>query len=103
MQEPFLNCNIISVLALSNTPDYFYKVENIYHYNSLESGIVNFRIDCIQIPEFEIRDRDLLNGLDFQLIGDLNIPIIKRVIEDDEYWKIDLKYYEDYKLQSNNI
>lgn len=103
MQDPFLNCTIVSVVALSNTADYFYKVDNIYHYNSLESGVYNFRTDCIQIPEFEIRDRDLLNGLDFELIDKLNIPILRRVIEDDEYWKIDLKYYENYKLQSDNI
>jgi hypothetical protein len=101
--KPYLDCNIISVMALSNTPDYFYQIDNIYHYNSLTSGIINFKLDCIQIPEFEIRDKHLLNNLDFDLIDRLNIPIIKRVIEDNEYWKIDLKYYENYKLQSENI
>lgn len=77
----------------------FYLIERIYHYNSLESGIGDFTIFCFQIPEFEIRDLHLLNDIDFKVIDENKIPILRRVIESNtEYWKIDLTYYENFKL-----
>jgi len=69
----------------------------------LSSGIINFKQETIQIPEFEIEDLHLLNNVDPKIINDYGIPIIKRSIESQkEIWKIDLLYYEYYKLQSNS-
>jgi hypothetical protein len=69
----------------------------------LSSGIINFKQETIQIPEFEIEDLHLLNKVDPKIINDYGIPIIKRSIESQkEIWKIDLLYYEYYKLQSNS-
>lgn len=102
MNTAFLNCNIWSVHAV-NQPYVdinFFLVSNVYHYNSLESGIVNFNLECIQIPEFEIEDLHLLNDLDFHFINKHCIPILCKV---DNTWKINLTYYENYKLQSANI
>ena len=98
----FLNCNIWSVHTLHQPyiHDNFYLVETVYYYNSLESGIVNFNLECIQIPEIEIQDIHLLDGLDFNFINNNNIPILYR---NNEVWKIDLRIYEDYKLQPRNI
>ena len=75
-------------------------VETVYHYNSLVSGIINFNLECIQIPEFEITDINLLHSLDFDFINKHCIPILYR---DNDTWKIDLTHYENYKLQSTII
>jgi hypothetical protein len=102
MNTAFLNCNIWSVHSI-NQPyinENFYLVESVYFYNSLESGIIEFNLECIQIPEFEIQDMYLLQGLDFDLINSCSIPILYR---NNSIWKIDLRLYEDYKLQSRNI
>ena len=100
---PYLNCSIFSVHNLPVTEDYFYMVENIYFYNSLTSGIINFKQETIQIPEFEIQDLNLLHTLDHNIINKHSIPVIKRVFGvDGEFWKIDLLHYEYYKLQSNS-
>ena len=63
MNTPFLNCNIWSVHTTDQPYNHenFYLVENVYYYNSLESGIINFNTACIQIPDFEIQDMHLLN------------------------------------------
>lgn len=103
-ETPFINCDIISVHSVSHTDDYFYLIHKGYHYNSLESGIIVFEQDCIQIPIYEIQDINLLNNLDYEFISKFRIPIIQRVVETNtEFWKINLKYYEDYKLQPSNI
>ena len=102
MNTPFLNCNIWSV-HITNQPyqhENFYLVETVYHYNSLVSGIINFNLECIQIPEFEITDINLLHSLDFDFINKHCIPILYR---DNDTWKIDLTHYENYKLQSTII
>lgn len=78
----------------------FFLVSEVYHYNSLTSGIINFNIDHIQIPEFEIKDIHLLNGLDYDYINKHMIPILCKT---DNNWKIDLTLYENHKLQSANI
>jgi hypothetical protein len=98
MNTAFLNCNIWSVhsnLPPPYTNENFYLIERAYFYNSLESGIVEFNIECIQIPEFEIQDMHLLQGLDFDLINRYSIPILYR---NNDIWKIDLRLYEDFKL-----
>ncbi len=102
MENAFLNSNIWSV-PQTNQPylhEQFYLVHQVYHYNSLYSGMINFDIDCLQLPEFEIQNIELLQNLDFDFINKNQIPILCR---DNEVWKIDLKYYEHYKLQRNNI
>jgi hypothetical protein len=102
MSEAFLDCNIWSV-NLTRQPyieHNYFLVENIYYYNSLSSGITNFNFECAQIPEFEISDIHLLDGIDYELINKYQIPIL---CKNDTFWKIDLKNYEDSKLQSTNI
>jgi hypothetical protein len=97
MNTAFLNCNIWSVHTL-NQPyinENFYLFDCIYYYNSLESGITEFNLECIQIPEFEIQDIQLLNGLDFQSINKNGIPFLYK---NDNGWKIDLRFYEDSEL-----
>jgi len=102
MINAFLNSNIWSVHSTDQPyiNDNFYLVDRVYFYNSLESGIIEFNLECIQIPEFEIQDIHLLNGLDFEFINSRGIPILYK---NKHIWKIDLRLYEDYKLQSRNI
>ena len=102
MEDAFLNCNIFSVHSINQpyTEHNFFLVSNVYYYNSLTSGIVNFDPECIQIPEIEIQNIHLLDGLDFDFINKHCIPILYR---NKDTWKIDLRLYEDYKLQSRNI
>jgi hypothetical protein len=102
MNDAFLNCNIWSV-DLINQPyidDNFFLVSDIYYYNSLTSGILNFKLGHLQLPEFEIHNRDLLNELDFDFINKHTIPILYR---DNTYWKIDLTLYENFKLQRTDF
>jgi hypothetical protein len=87
LKQPYINHN-------------FYLVEDVYYHNSMESGIIEFNSECIQIPEFEIQDIHLLDGVDCNFTNRYNIPILYR---NNEIWKIDLRIYEDYKLQSRNI
>jgi len=102
METAFLNCNIWSVNATRQPyiDDNFYLVEGVYQYNSLNSGIINFNLECIQIPEFEIQHIDLLNNIDFDFVNKHCIPILHK---NNEIWNIDLRIYEYYKLQSTNI
>ena len=104
MNTAFLNCNIWSVNDDSIPQDLydidFFLVSNIYYYNSLTSGILYFDINCIQIPEFEIQNLHLLHNLNFDLINKHTIPILCKI---NESWKIDLRIYEDFKLQPANI
>lgn len=96
--DAFLNCAILSVHALGklNTHPNFFFISSVYFYNSLTSGIFNFDLECIQIPEFEIQDSHLLKGLDFNLITKNSIPILYR--NNNDTWKIDLRLYEDFEL-----
>jgi hypothetical protein len=94
----FLNCNIWSVHNLY-VDDYGYTlVRRIYPYNS-DTAEFNTPIPpgFIQIPEFEIKNLHLLNGLDYDFINKNSIPILRR----DEFgdWSIDLKYYENTYVQ----
>jgi hypothetical protein len=103
-ETAFLNCHIVSVNSLPATDDEFYLIDKVYYYNSLESKSINFQYVCIQIPEYEIVNYDLLYNLDYDLINKFRIPLIKRVVNSqNESWEIDLKYYENYKLQSNDV
>ena len=72
MNQPFLNCNIWSVPLLEQPylHENFYLVHTVYHYNSMESGIVTFKFDCVQIPEYEILNNYKINELDFDLINE---------------------------------
>jgi hypothetical protein len=95
MNEAFLDCNIWSV-HLINQPyieHNFFLVENVYYYNSLTSGIIVFNPNCMQIPEFEIKDLHLLDQVDYGRINKYTIPILYK---DNDSWKIDLTVYNDY-------
>ena len=101
MQTAFLNCNIWSVnITQPYIDNNFYLVESVYQYDSLNSGIINFNLECIQIPEFEIQNIDLLNNIDFDFVNKHSIPILHK---NNDTWQIDLRIYEDFKLQSTNI
>ena len=102
MNNAFLDCNIWSINATEQPyiEHNFFLVSSVYYYNSLASGIFNFDVECIQIPEFEINGVDLLDGLDFEFINKHSVPILLR---NEHNWKIDLTIYEYFKLQSTNI
>lgn len=103
-ETAFLNCDMVSVNSLPATDDEFYLIDKVYYHNSLESKSINFQYVCIQIPEHEIVNYHSLYNLDYEFINKFRIPLIKRVVsEKTETWEIDLKYYENYKLQSNDI
>lgn len=102
MDKAFLDCNIWSVNNIQQPyiEHNFFLVSSVYYYNSLLSGAVSFDLECIQIPEFIIQDIHLLDGLDFNFINENCIPILYK---DKDAWKINLRFYEDFKLQSRNI
>ena len=104
MIDASLNCAVLSVHPLDKLQSHpnFFFISSIYFYNSLTSGIFNFNPECIQIPEFVIQEAHLLRELDLNLISKNSIPILYRN-ETEDTWKIDLTFYEDYKLQSTNI
>ena len=103
-ETAFLDCHIVSVNILPATYDHFYLIDKVYYHNSLESKSINFQYASVQIPEHEIVNYDLLYNLDYEFINKFGIPVIKRVVNSqNELWEIDLKYYENYKLQSNDV
>ena len=88
----FLNCNIWSVY-LEETGLAF--VKSIYPYNSNTSDFnIPTPIECIQIPDFEINNLELLNKLDHVLISKYKISIIKK--DKDEQWHLNLEDYDKY-------
>lgn len=100
MTEAFLNCNIWSV-DLVNQPyieHNFFLVETVYYYNSVTSGIIAFNPNCIQIPEFEIKDLHLLDAVDYEFINKHTIPLLYK---HDDSWKIDLTIYNEYQKNIN--
>lgn len=86
----FLDCNIWSISTTGI--DKFFLVEKVYNYNSLTDGIVEITPGFVQVPEFEIKDLHLLDGVDYNIINSYSVPIVQ-LLEDDS-WKINLKYYE---------
>lgn len=93
----FLNCNIWSVNDFLIDSMGFTFVKRVYPYNSdTEEFNTPIPPGFIQIPEFEIQNLHLLDGLDYDFINAFKIPIIR--IENGQ-WKIDLKHYEDTYLQ----
>lgn len=95
--KPFLDCNIWSVNDMLVDNMGFAFVKMIYPYNSnTEEFNTSIPPGFIQIPEPEIKNLHLLDGLDYEFINAFRIPIIR--IENDE-WKIDLTHYEDTYLQ----
>jgi hypothetical protein len=95
--KPYLECNIWSVNDMVIDDMGFTFVKRVYPYNS-DTDEFNMPIPpgFIQIPEFEIKNLNLLDGLDYDFINRFKIPIIR--IDNGE-WKIDLKHYEDTHLQ----
>jgi hypothetical protein len=76
----------------------FYFVESIYPYNSNNTEY-NKEIfpDCIAIPEFEIKNLNLLANLDYNLINSKRISILKI---SNSICYIDLHYYE---IENSNL
>jgi hypothetical protein len=99
MNDAFLDCNILSINLIDQpyNDHNFFLIEKVYYYNSLTSGIIVFNPGSVQIPEFEIRDIHLLDGLDYDFINKENVPILSRI---DNNWKIDLTLY--HKLMSEH-
>lgn len=102
----FLNCYIWSVFADDCVPTDHYLVHEVFKYDS-NTPEFNRPINaiCVMVPEFEIMNRHLLDGLDYELINQYKIPIIEKVTKDSsETWTIDLTYYNDQinSMQSNN-
>ena len=89
---PFLDCNIWSVSCYGI--DQYFFVEKVYHYISLTQEFVDIIPGHTQIPEFEISNLSLLQQVNFNVVNEHHIPIIKRTENDS--WTIDLKYYEEY-------
>ena len=90
---PFLNCNIWSILP--NPFDDFYLVESIYLHNSLTDKINNTHNPmCFQIPEFEIKNLDLLNQINLDIVNANSIAVIRR--DENDEWEINLSHYEEY-------
>lgn len=90
---PFLNCNIWSIL--SNPFNDFYLVESIYPHNSLTDKInKTHNPGCFQIPEFEIKNLDLLHQIDPHIVNANNIPVIRR--DENDEWEINLLHYNQY-------
>lgn len=95
IETAFLDCNIWSVyLNVQPYVDHnFFFVERVYSYNSLTSGIIIFNPNCMQIPEFEIKDLHLLDKVDYELINKYRIPVLYKV---NDSWKINLEMYNEY-------
>jgi hypothetical protein len=89
---PFLDCNIWSV-TFDGIDQYFF-VEKVYHYKSSTQEFIDIIPGHIQIPEFEISNLSLLQQVNFNVVNEHHIPIIK--INENGSWSIDLKYYEKY-------
>jgi hypothetical protein len=94
--KPFLDCAMWSVHRHYAYPD-FYFVEEVYYYNSNNTEYNTYKeVGSIEVPEFEIKNMGLLDGLNFSLINENKIPIVSS----NNGWEINLKYYEQF-LHSN--
>lgn len=89
----FLDCNIWIIPDIDHTEDYFYPVYEVFKYNSNTDNFSMYMPGSIIVPEFEIENLHLLEGLDFDLINKNRIYLIKR---ENTKWSIDLKYYDTY-------
>jgi hypothetical protein len=97
----FLNCNIWSINITNGDDSGFFEIKRIYYYNSDTEEFNNpIPPGFIQIPEFEIQNLYLLQGLDFDFISQHGTPIIRK--DSHDKWTIDLRYYEDTYLQHTN-
>jgi hypothetical protein len=92
----FLNCNIWSVGHLSDDLG-FSLVQKIYpYYSDIEEFNFSIEPGFIQIPEFEIENLHLLDNLDYNIINQFKVPILKRT--ETRTWTIDLTYYENINI-----
>jgi hypothetical protein len=97
----FLNCNIWSLFPDDRVISNHYLVEKVYEYNS-DNDDFNRKIEYItvQVPEFEIANQHLLSGIDYNIVNQYKIPIVKKLVQNNtETWTIDLTYY-DAKINS---
>lgn len=93
--KPFLECYVFSLFPENNAPD-FYFIESCYKYNSLEN--TSYKIPSniqfsIQVPDFLIENKNLLDTIDFDFLhqNDIEVPVIRNL---EDSWKVDLTYYE---------
>jgi hypothetical protein len=100
--KPFLDCNIWSINDLTVDDFGFFKIKRIYYYNSnTEEFNTPIPPGFIQIPEFEIKNLNLLKTIDFNFINKFEIPILRKDL--DGKWTIDLTYYDENSyLQCTN-
>lgn len=81
--------------VITDSEDYF-LVKSVFLVNSLSCDITNLEERVIIIPEKTINDLHKLDLVDYNIVNNNKIPILRCV---DETWLIDLKHY-DYFLQS---
>ena len=83
----------------------WYYVARTVKYNSLEPDLnVNF-FDIVElhyIPQKEIQNLHLLNGLNFNMVAKYRIPVLT---DNGGIWKIDLEHYDkaNINLQRKKI
>lgn len=83
--------------VITDSEDYF-LVKSVFFVNSLSCDITNLEEQVIIIPEKLINDLHKLDLVDYNIVNNNKIPILRCV---NENWFIDLKYY-DYFLQSTS-
>ena len=90
----FLEGYIWSVPIMGKTEDNFYFVEKVYYYDSNSSNY-NFKIEpgCLQIPDFVIKNKELLQTVDFEILNKNRIPVLKQM---GDSWEVNLEYYEKH-------
>lgn len=102
----FLDCFLWYVFADDLVETDHYLVYNVVKYNS-NTDEFNTKINpiCTCIPDFEIMNKHLLDGLDYNIVNEYKIPILMKIEEaDHDVWTIDLRYYDEQVnlLQSNS-
>lgn len=93
----FLDCMMWSVFLDDVTSTNHYLVESVYYHRSDISTPREVNPITVHIPDFEIHNKHLLEGLNYDLINQYKIPVVKKL--DDETWTIDLTHYE----RQNNL
>jgi hypothetical protein len=94
----FLDCPIWSVNYLQIDNYGFTFPKRVYYYNSnTEEFNSPIPPGFVQIPEFEIKNINLLDTIDFELIDKYAIPILRR--NEKNEWSIDLLNYENFIIQ----
>ena len=93
---PFLNELVWKLDILSD--GHFFLVNEVSFVNSCDNNIYNLDENIIIVPQSLIHDLHKLDGLDYNLINNNHIPIVKQA---NNKWYIDLTYYDSF-LQSSS-